>query len=104
MKPEVNFELRRNQLFFIFHSSFFIEFCEAKFLWASPRFAGSGYPLHHLRRRCASATVVPLLSLSQKTHFVGRDAINRVSTLNVLYRGAIYRLSYRFIERQNRNF
>ena len=36
--------------FFIFHSSFFIEFCEAKFLWAS-RFASlaSGYPLHHLR-------------------------------------------------------
>jgi hypothetical protein len=51
--------------FFILHFSFFIEFCEAKFRWAS-RFAGaaclrfaphlwvplaSGYPLHHPRRK-----------------------------------------------------
>ena len=40
---------------FIFHSSFFIKFCEAKFFWAS-RFAArsaplaSGYPLHHPHR------------------------------------------------------
>jgi hypothetical protein len=34
----------------ILHFSFFIEFCAAKFRWAS-RFASlaSGYPLHHLR-------------------------------------------------------
>jgi hypothetical protein len=61
----------------IFHSSFFIEFCEAKFLWAS-RFAAkkslrrrlflwlaSGYPLHHLHGFASLAvSVVPLLSLS----------------------------------------
>ena len=37
--------------FFILHFSLFIEFCEAKFFWASPRFAGSGYPLHQPRKR-----------------------------------------------------
>jgi hypothetical protein len=65
---------------FILHFSFFIEFCEAKFLGrAASRtkkaaallkvlllflWLASGYSLHHLRSRFAPATVVPLLSLS----------------------------------------
>jgi hypothetical protein len=49
----------------ILHSSFFIKFCEAKFLRAS-RFASlaSGYPLHHPLRAFGTLRVVPLLSLS----------------------------------------
>jgi hypothetical protein len=62
--------------FFIFHSSFFIEFCEAKFLWAS-RFASlaSGYPLHHPLRAFGTLRVVPLLSLS----LLRRSAANEKS-------------------------
>jgi hypothetical protein len=63
---------------FILHSSFFIEFCEAKFFWAS-RFAHfvrlrraiRGSLRSYLRRRFASAwygalRAPPLLSLSRQ--------------------------------------
>ena len=42
------YEIYNMMYYGILHFSFFIEFCEAKFLWAS-RFASlaSGYPLHH---------------------------------------------------------
>jgi hypothetical protein len=52
--------------FFILHFSFFIEFCEAKFLWAS-RFASlrsARVGLSAPSRAAQARHVVPLLSLS----------------------------------------
>ena len=78
---EAQYEICIALIFFIFHSSFFIEFCEAKFLWAS-RFAGFACSRRAIRsitfaplaRRYGGSAAIPLALAPRRTFGAPRRA------------------------------